>query len=235
MPTDHTILQQLPGLVLWKDLNSVYLGGNDATAKQSGYRHANDLAGLTDYDIKCKAAERADIYIQKDKKVMQENTCYQDIGVDYYAHDELKVLYATKKPLKDRHHNVIGIITLIQTIKNTRLLNAFFHAVNFEKHANKPKAGLYELQETYPNFSLTKRETMILYYFLKGNTAKQTAQILNISHRTVEQHMDRIKGKMHCANKSQIFEQAYINGFKSILPINIMMSIISNQNNEART
>lgn len=225
----NTILQQMPGSIVWKDVNSVYLGGNLAVAKNCGYRYAEDLAGLTDYDIKCKAAEQADTYIQKDTKVMQENLIYRDIGVDHYADNTLKVLYATKKSLKDKHNQVVGIITMMQEITHPRLLSGFFRAVDFEENTTQPKPGLYELCETYPNFNLTKKETTIFYYLLKGKTAKETARILTLSPRTVEHHINTIKYKMQCCNKSQLFEKAHINGFKSVLPINIMLGLMKHQ------
>jgi DNA-binding CsgD family transcriptional regulator len=51
---------------------------------------------------------------------------------------------------------------------------------------------------------LTKREIHILGLWLKGFTAKESARILNISARTVEEHRYNIKDKFSVQYKSQL-------------------------------
>jgi len=51
---------------------------------------------------------------------------------------------------------------------------------------------------------LTKREAECVAHMLNGATAKQTAQLLNISFRTVESHLQKIKEKLHCFSKEDV-------------------------------
>jgi DNA-binding NarL/FixJ family response regulator len=51
---------------------------------------------------------------------------------------------------------------------------------------------------------LTSRELQCAYYLLEGMTAKGIASQLNISHRTIEAHIDNIKHKLSCKNKIQL-------------------------------
>lgn len=51
---------------------------------------------------------------------------------------------------------------------------------------------------------LSKRQEQCLYYFLKGKTAKETAQLLNLSHRTVEEYLNHLKKKLGCRTKRDL-------------------------------
>jgi len=52
--------------------------------------------------------------------------------------------------------------------------------------------------------AFTRRELDCLVFISKGQTAKEIANELGLSYRTVEQHIISIKGKLNCEKKSQI-------------------------------
>jgi DNA-binding NarL/FixJ family response regulator len=53
---------------------------------------------------------------------------------------------------------------------------------------------------------LPKRKVECLYYLVKGKTAKETAKLLNISHRTVEHYLEDIKNRWGCNSKSMLID-----------------------------
>jgi DNA-binding CsgD family transcriptional regulator len=53
--------------------------------------------------------------------------------------------------------------------------------------------------------TLSKREMEILRYLFKGQTAKMIGEILNISKRTVENNIARIKDKTNCQTRAELF------------------------------
>ena len=57
------------------------------------------------------------------------------------------------------------------------------------------------------NIYLSKRENEILTYVTKGYNAKQIAKKLDISSRTVEQHVENIKFKMNVSSKAELIEK----------------------------
>lgn len=57
---------------------------------------------------------------------------------------------------------------------------------------------------------LSTRERQCLELLLQGKTAKETATILILSHRTVESYFENIKKKLKCSNKGQLFSKAEI-------------------------
>lgn len=54
---------------------------------------------------------------------------------------------------------------------------------------------------------LTKREQQCLVLYQQGLTAKQTAQQLGVSHRTVERHFDNIKDKFEVVHKRDLLNK----------------------------
>ena len=59
---------------------------------------------------------------------------------------------------------------------------------------------------------LTERETEILRYVAKGLTAKQIAQRLTLSHRTVENHVQATFRKLQVANRVELARYAIEHG-----------------------
>src|SRR5689334_3611409 len=60
--------------------------------------------------------------------------------------------------------------------------------------------------------SLTERETEILRYVAKGLTAKQIAEQLTLSHRTVENHVQATFRKLQVANRVELARYAIEHG-----------------------
>ncbi|WP_175772850.1 response regulator transcription factor [Paraburkholderia phenazinium] len=59
---------------------------------------------------------------------------------------------------------------------------------------------------------LTRSEMRIAHFIAQGRTARDIAQSLNLSARTVESHTDSIKRKLNCAKKSDLFLALLQNG-----------------------
>jgi DNA-binding CsgD family transcriptional regulator len=71
--------------------------------------------------------------------------------------------------------------------------------IPFNKVGNK-----YIINTTRGEIALTKRELESAQLLLAGNTAKETAKLLDISPRTVEEYLDNIRIKLSCRNKLEI-------------------------------
>ena len=91
-------------------------------------------------------------------------------------------------------------------IKNNNLL-----IINLIEQFRKEYKQLIIQQKKYifhdhiDNNQISNRETECLPHFLKHKTAKETANIMGISSRTVETHLRNIKNKIGIQSKSQLF------------------------------
>jgi len=56
---------------------------------------------------------------------------------------------------------------------------------------------------------LSKRELQCALYCKEGKTAKETAKLLNLSRRTVEYYLEKVKIKLDCNSKYQLITRLY--------------------------
>lgn len=59
-------------------------------------------------------------------------------------------------------------------------------------------------------FKISSRELQCFENILCGKTAKQTAEILSVSPRTVEEHITNLKDKLNCRYKRDLFTYSYL-------------------------
>lgn len=67
-----------------------------------------------------------------------------------------------------------------------------------------------------PAPELTARETEILRFVATGLTSKEIAAQLVISHRTVQNHVQNILGKLHLHNRVELTRFAFERGLGSV-------------------
>lgn len=67
------------------------------------------------------------------------------------------------------------------------------------------EADIYPASE---HVTLTRREVEILTLVVEGHPSKEVADILYISKRTVDFHLDNVYGKLQVKNKMQAFQKA---------------------------
>lgn len=182
----NSMIDIIPASIYCKTLDGVYFNVNqtalDAMIKYGFLGDAistNVMLGKTDFDFfeeSIAANYRAnDLETIRLRKVI----CIEE-NIRLSNGDILKQI-STKKPLLNAHNEVIGILgaTIIPPEKNSLLKSTFSE-------------------------SLTKREKDCLHLYLQGKTSKETAQLLRISHRTVEWHIENIKSKLNCNSKRDL-------------------------------
>ncbi len=66
-----------------------------------------------------------------------------------------------------------------------------------------------ELQTEHPEpAKLTRREIEILSLIVEGHSSKQVAELLYVSKRTVDFHLDNIYEKLQVTNRMQALQRA---------------------------
>ena len=76
------------------------------------------------------------------------------------------------------------------------------------------KGGTYRQAEEAQQ--LTQRQREILQLLVEGNSAKEVANLLNISPRTVEFHKYNMMSKLELKSLSALIQYAIKNGFASV-------------------
>jgi DNA-binding CsgD family transcriptional regulator len=210
-----------PGLLFVKDQNSKYIAGNDRTANLVGWKSVEDMVGKTDFDLPCEAASSADFFIKEDNIVLNTQEKLFTLDLQKYSDDKWHLLLCERTIARGKYTADASLEVVIHAIDVTGL--SFFHAYidchNFDKKiTGRKNSGSYIISDDYTDLAISTRQSEILYYLLRGKTAKEIGVLLNISDRTVEGHIDIIKRNLNCKNKSQLIEKAVALGYMFYIP-----------------
>ena len=86
-------------------------------------------------------------------------------------------------------------------------------AHNKDNNKRKRTSKRYYFSESNSKLYLTHREAGCMLYIIQGMTIKETAKQLELSHRTVEFYLKRIKIKLNCSNRHNLIELLNKEGF----------------------
>lgn len=84
-------------------------------------------------------------------------------------------------------------------LKKTENYQGVDYQIPIERRSNK-----YNLGEPLTSIYFTQREAECVIELLQGKTMVQTGEILNLSPRTVEYYLGKIKQKLGCRKKKDI-------------------------------
>lgn len=109
------IMDNIPQLVLWKDINSVYLGCNKHVAMLNSLQNTDDIVGKTDFDLVWQAF--AEKYRSDDQRIMNTGVPELNFSEKVIGPDQMLGWLETNKiPLLDENNNVIGILATARDI-----------------------------------------------------------------------------------------------------------------------
>lgn len=170
---DATV-SQAPGNIYLKNLEGKLLYCNDEQANHAGYSNYQQMIGLSDHEFPW--ASTADILRKNDLQVLHTQT---PLRIDEYGQLKSGVLiraYTQKKPYYHRN-NLIGVwgTSVFTEIVNHSAKTIYINTIN-----NRP-------------LRLTKTQQQCIAHLLQGKTARQTANIMGLSIRTVENHIYAIR------------------------------------------
>ncbi len=104
------VLEHFPGVVFWKDTESVYLGCNKAFAEAAGLTTAAEIVGKSDFDLPWAEAEATN-YRSHDRRVMESGDAQLNIIETQHQADNTTAWFDTcKVPLRDVTGTVYGVL-----------------------------------------------------------------------------------------------------------------------------
>lgn len=185
---DMSSFEKLPFHFYLKDKKGKYLACNNAQAATAGLDNVGDITHYTDFDLPWSVyapilrKNDNEIIATKNPKMILEPGVHLG-GVEFQT-------FSFKMPLYDSMQKVIGLMgfSFILDVRNAQYL---------VQNSLKQK-------QIVSDITLTPKENECLSYLLKGYSAKLTANMLDISSRTVEHHLKSIKDKYSCKTKLEL-------------------------------
>jgi PAS domain S-box-containing protein len=146
------------------------------------------------------------------KKIKQEgpHARYEEKYRIISQQGEIKWIEDRGQPLYSKNGQYMGVWGMAKDVTCKNIIDSYTSYLlrDFPKN-NRAR---YYLKGRYKNVYLTAREAECAFYLLKGKTSKETAKILNISYRTVQDILQKIKNKLNISYRSELV-QALIDSY----------------------
>lgn len=103
------VMNMMPAILFWKDLDGVYCGFNMAGMEKLGFLSEAEIIGKTDYDMPW--SNLAKEILKEDQKVIKNGSCSEKImsGIKTANGEDLTLAVITRA-LKSHTGEVLGII-----------------------------------------------------------------------------------------------------------------------------
>lgn len=224
------IIDMLPTASGCKDLNSKFLYANQNYADIIGLQKGEDTIGRTDFDMPCDTVNCAQMFRYQDSEVMVKLKPMRILDIHRFANNEWKVYVFSKSPFFDIDNNLAGTIFSGQDITNVSTLElaSLLAKIKIEGVSNDLIGqDSYMFGNKFKDINLTDRESEVLFFLLRGKTAKLIAKTLNLSPRTVEKYSDNLKNKFVVSNLHELIDKAISLGYLNIIPETLFTTQIS--------
>lgn len=200
------ILNQ-PNLFFWaKDRKYKYIYCNENYARAANLDSPASIIGKSDDDMPWRA--QADYFRKGDSEVFQGNIRLNVQETEIRIDGVVDIL-VSENPLFNKYDKCIGLIGSYIEIPGQFLTKKIGY---FD-----PESKRYYLGSEFNHRYLTYREVQVLKYLLLGNTAKRTAQQLQLSPKTIESYLETIKLKLDARTKNDIAVIAIQYGLTQII------------------
>lgn len=120
------------------------------------------------------------------------------------------LLSVSMNQIRNDDHSVLGVLVNLEDVSGKLAHHELLSLYEFLEDDDRTVAssfvkhiGLSQYLAN-PKETLTKRELDCLIMLSQGKTAKETARVYNISHRTVETHLENIKLKFDVRKKTEV-------------------------------
>lgn len=218
------LMNNLPFAAGIKNDKFQYIGINHKAALLAGYSLPEEMLGITDNELKCDATSLGDVFRQQDSRVLQGQDL-TTLDISKYADGEIHIFLSTKKQFKNKAQESCLIFTMTELPIRT-IARIFTELSYTEIHQNSDNIlSSYEVIDSSKNSELpplTNRQNEMLFFLLRGKSAKEIADNLHLSARTVEDHITSLKDKFGCYTKSELIDRAFQLGFGLTIPVSLL-------------
>lgn len=221
-----SLFSQLPGYWGCKDQNSNFVYANLAYAQLIGLDSPEQCTGLSDREMPSPTSRCADEFRNQDSYVMETRTDLKVLDIHPYPDGRWRAHIFTKTPWYDDHGDVQGTIFYGQDLSDTAILEVGHWICRATGLPSDERLQLKPNNNTSAQ-KLTPRESEALFLLLYGKKPHFIAQVMNISIKTLESHVARLRAKFGAHTKAQLIDMALEQGYGSSIPHTLLKTQIS--------
>lgn len=211
----NNIFDQLPGFIGWKDKDLNHLGCNRNLASMLKLKDPSNIIGMKDIDL-IDHKDESDLFHQQNDLLVLKGNVIKGLHTSSSPYNG-SIFYFVKKPLFDAANHISGLIYYCHEFVASKTFMSLF-AIDRKQFSADVYPLHYRIGSPDNVFNLSNRELECLFLILRGKTAKQIAEIMDLSKRTVEFYIENIKNKFGCNTKSDLLLIGIANGYLNNIP-----------------
>ncbi len=206
---------QIPGYAAMKNAQGIYLTCNNNLAVLMGLKFPSQIQGLSDFELLDYSEENYSFHHKNDVLALKGKTvrCIHRSSSPYDG----SYYYLIKKPLMNKENEITGILYHCMPLIQSNFIKQLI-AYDVKNNCPNQKPYEYYIDAVDNPFQLSHRELECLFFTLRSMTAKQIAEQLDLSKRTVEFYLENIKNKMGCTSKAELICLAINRGYLRYIP-----------------
>ena len=201
-----------------KDPNLCFVEANEFLLTCAGFASLDEAVGANDED--CSWSEYSHFYRQHELDALNGDV-YGAIQPTKTTFSDFFWVYNYKYPTFDAAGEITGVSVYAHEVLNP----AWVTFANYLKQLDRYGCEQFFVGRKI-GLDLTKRESVILFFLLRGLTSRQISKVISISVRTVETHIEKIKSKMNCRTRAQLIEYAADAGITKIIPDGMVSAML---------
>ncbi|NVD08825.1 helix-turn-helix transcriptional regulator [Vibrio sp. JPW-9-11-11] len=226
-PQYLSLFSQLPGYWGCKDLNSTFVYANQAYAQLIGFAQPDDCIGLTDHQMPSPTTRCAADFVKQDRYVIEHQIQLKVLDIHPYPDGTWRAHIFTKTPWFNDDGQVQGTIFYGQELSDTAILEVGHWICRATGLSSEQTIAADTPARSTLTHQLTERESEALFLLLYGKKPHYIANIMNISVKTLESYVVRLRRKFGAHSKAQLIEMALEQGFGSHIPKTLLKTQIS--------
>ncbi|HIF9066340.1 TPA: PAS domain-containing protein [Photobacterium damselae] len=225
-PSLMHIFNQLPGCWGCKDLNSTFVYANKEYGNIIGVKHHLDCVGRTDFDMPSPTIECAEHFQEQDQQVIVSGQRLRILDIHPYSDGTWRAHLFTKMPWRNDDNKIIGTIFSGIELKDTALLEAG-HWICRAAGLNPKEQASFNIDLHNSPIKLNTRESEVLFLLLYGKKPQYIAKVLNLSVKTIENYVLRLREKFNANTKGELLDLALDHGYGSHIPPSMLKQQLS--------
>lgn len=219
-------LKNLPGLINWKNTHSEFMGSTKAVAWMAGFESPEQIVGKNDDHMPWGENGYSELFRAEDQETQAGKILY--ILGQYHYHNRERLFFIKKMPIV-KSDIIMGTLNHLVEIFPPTLRNVVATLGDSDLEISLELINNIRSVFFNRNFLLSKREEDCVYYLLKGLSAKEIAQKLNISYRTVEFYIKTLKEKLECNKTSSLIVKLLDLGYLDNIPTELLFQEYQNK------
>jgi DNA-binding CsgD family transcriptional regulator len=228
--TAGALIDSMDGYASVLDCDGAFQLVNQNQSEIMGCPSRDFLIGRSYDSIKNLSPQAIENFIAQDQSIMHSQKPLRYLSYRPYSNGQWHLLIGDKSSILDDEGRVIGVFSHAKDFTHSQLIDLGRFLLNANKtHSGKAGALGFDCaiidQDT--TSGLSAKEMMVLFYILRGKTAKNIASVLHRSEKTINFHIDSLKNKFNVQTKSHLIECAISKGLMNMLPDSVLKMVFS--------